>query len=50
MAMGFSKQEFNEENQELEDIEEDEPEVDDEELALVLEDDFADFVDGLDNE
>ncbi len=40
--MGFSKQEFNEESEELVDIEED-----DEEDALELEDDFADFEDVL---
>ena len=40
--MGFSKQEFNEESEELIDIEED-----DEEEALELEDDFADFEDVL---
>ena len=40
-AMGFSKQEFNE-SEELVDIEED-----DEEEALELEDDFADFDDVL---
>ncbi len=39
--MGFSKQEFNEESEELIDIE------DDEEEALELEDDFADFEDVL---
>ncbi len=42
-AMGFSKQEFNEDSEELVDIEED----DDEEEALELEDDFADFEDVL---
>ena len=39
--MGFSKQEFNEESEELVDIEEEEEE------ALELEDDFADFDDVL---
>ncbi|MCI8483327.1 MAG: DNA-directed RNA polymerase subunit beta [Lachnospiraceae bacterium] len=43
-AMGFSKQEFSEENEELVDIEEDE----EEEEALELEDDFADFESVLD--
>ena len=42
-AMGFSKQEFSEEDEELVDIEEDE-----EEEALELEDDFADFDSVLD--
>ncbi len=42
-AMGFSKQEFSPEEEELVDIEEDE-----EEEALELEDDFADFDDVLD--
>ncbi len=41
-AMGFSKQEFNEDSEELVDIEDDE-----EEEALELEDDFADFDDVL---
>ena len=41
-AMGFSKQEFSPEEEELVDIEEDEEE------ALELEDDFADFDDVLD--
>ena len=41
--MGFSKQEFSPEEEELVDIEEDE-----EEEALELEDDFADFDDVLD--
>ncbi len=41
-AMGFSKQEFSEESEELVDIEEE-----DEEEALELEDDFADFDDVL---
>ena len=40
-SMGFSKQEFNEESEELVDIEEEEEE------ALELEDDFADFDDVL---
>jgi len=40
-AMGFSKQEFNDENEELVDIEEEEEE------ALDLEDDFAEFDDVL---
>ena len=42
-AMGFSKQEFSEEEEELVDIEEEEEE------ALELEDDFADFDDILDD-
>ena len=42
--MGFSKQEFNEESEELVDIEE---EDDEEEDALELEDDFAEFEDVL---
>jgi DNA-directed RNA polymerase subunit beta len=42
-AMGFSKQEFNEDSEELVDIEDDE----EEEEALELEDDFADFDDVL---
>ncbi|NBH13880.1 DNA-directed RNA polymerase subunit beta [Lachnospiraceae bacterium] len=42
-AMGFSKQEFNEDSEELVDIEEE----DEEEEALELEDDFADFDDVL---
>ena len=42
-AMGFSKQEFSEEDEELVDIEEDE-----EEEALELEDDFAGYDDVLD--
>ena len=50
-AMGFSKQEFNEEKEELVDVEEDnDTEMSDEEMALELEDDFANLVNVFDNE
>ena len=49
--MGFSKQEFNEEKEELVDVEEDnDTEMSDEEMALELEDDFANLVNVFDNE
>ncbi len=50
-AMGFSKQEFNEEKEELVDVEEDnDTEMSDEEMALELEDDFANLVNVFENE